>query len=108
MIEEAYTTEVCTKEVVDVDNSHVYCDYCDVEIPIDSKFYHITTGHYDWGHDSCESVEYKQICSSDCLVKYITYNYTENHGLHRSDSQFCEIEKKTFNKSYIENYGEDI
>lgn len=34
-----------------------YCDICRKEI----------TGHYDWGNDSCASIENLDVCSVECL-----------------------------------------
>lgn len=107
MIEPVYKTEMVEKEVVDTENSHIYCDYCEKEIPMNSRFYHVCTGHHDWGMDSCDSIEYKQFCSSNCLARYIEYVYTDKHGLHRSDSQYLDIRKDILNETYINCYSKD-
>ena len=33
------------------------------------EYWHLTTGHYDWGNDSCESVESLDLCSKECCIK---------------------------------------
>lgn len=33
------------------------------------KHWKLTTGHDDWGNDSCDSIVYKDICSIECLEK---------------------------------------
>ena len=42
-----------------------YCDICNKEIT--EGHWEVTTGHYDWGHDSCESIQKKDVCSMNCL-----------------------------------------
>lgn len=41
------------------------------------KYYNVMTGHADWGNDSCESVEHRDICP-DCLVRFVD-DYFENN-----------------------------
>lgn len=47
----------------------VVCDICKKDIDWSRFYYKVTTGHYDWGNDSCDSVEDKDICSNECLEK---------------------------------------
>jgi hypothetical protein len=47
----------------------VVCDICKNDIPEEHHRYKVTTGHNDWDNDSCESVEYWDICSDECLQK---------------------------------------
>lgn len=57
----------------------IWCDICGKLIKADGdwhsrkdrKYYVARTGHADWGHDSCESVESKDICP-DCIGKFVT------------------------------------
>lgn len=38
------------------------------------SFWKLTTGHNDWGNDSCESVECFALCSEECAkVKFVEY-----------------------------------
>lgn len=32
------------------------------------EWFNVTTGHYDWGNDSCESIEHHEYCC-ECLPK---------------------------------------
>ena len=41
------------------------CDVCKKETA--ERFFAVTTGHHEWGNDSEESVETKDICSVECL-----------------------------------------
>lgn len=43
------------------------CDICEKPIEQGSFFFHVLTGHRDWGNDSCDSEEYFEICSQECL-----------------------------------------
>ena len=61
----------------------VKCDICGKIIPAEayytlekSKYFEVTTGHHDWGNDSHESIEHKDICPEciDAFVsKYLKY-----------------------------------
>ena len=48
----------------------IECDICNKVIPvskgIESKYFEVTTGHHEWGNDSCESIEHHDICP-DCM-----------------------------------------
>lgn len=55
----------------------VKCDICGTIIDSkkyrskESRYFEVTTGHNDWGHDSCESVEKRDVCP-ECIVKVMT------------------------------------
>ena len=55
------------------------CDICGKDIDIKKQVYEVTIGHNDWGNDSCDSVDYRDICSDECLKKefdlYLTSKY---------------------------------
>ena len=57
----------------------VKCDICGKIVPIkkgnDSRYFRVT-GHNDWGNDSCESVEGKDICP-ECIADF-TSKYLQN------------------------------
>lgn len=56
----------------------VQCDICKKTINAKSggwgndpdRYYEVTTGHRDWGNDSCDSIETRDICP-DCIVKFV-------------------------------------
>ena len=56
----------------------VECDICKDVIPVKSlshsnsehRYFEVPTGHYDWGNDSCDSVETRDICPK-CISKFI-------------------------------------
>ena len=74
------------------------CDVCAKEIK--GEYYEIRIGHNDWGNDSCDSYEYKDICSSSCLNKEIEkYIKRSNDGL---NTEFIEIEHNNSPCLYIE------
>lgn len=61
----------------------VKCDICGKIIPIPTgdkkmrwwepefRYFEVTTGHRDWGNDSIESIEHRDICS-DCIGDFVT------------------------------------
>lgn len=72
--------EVAVKTVYTV--SGVKCDVCGrvIKAPSeenrclwmddDPKYYSVTTGHNDWGNDSCDSIDHRDICP-DCINKFV-------------------------------------
>lgn len=79
-----YTRKV-TKEVTESYGLKITCDICgkiicdfDATPPKGSaesaEYFSLTTGHYDWGNDSPDSIEDNDICSEDCvktaLIRY--------------------------------------
>lgn len=52
------TEKVCVKETR-------HCDICNGVI--NKGYWKLTTGHYDWGNDSIDSIEDFDVCSGDCL-----------------------------------------
>lgn len=59
---------------------------------VDVEYYSITTGHCDWGNDSCDSVETKQVCSVECAQKIVDEYFKRSWG--DVNSQYIEIEHK--------------
>lgn len=53
----------------------IKCDICEKIIPVnrgrESMYFEVYTGHNDWGNDSCESLETKDVCP-DCINKFTT------------------------------------
>lgn len=80
-----------TKEVVTVKHvvrtlEGIKCDRCGRTIPTkqfrdpESRYFEVTTGHNDWGNDSCESIEHYDICP-ECIPLFVeSYLATDGHG----------------------------
>lgn len=75
----------------------VKCDICGKFIDGDSHgynpndeqvYYSVTTGHYDWGNDSDESREHKDICPA-CILRFVEHYLREATG-----SEYIEIERE--------------
>ena len=49
------------------------------------QYYKVTTGHYDWGNDSVDSIKTYDICSPECMAviidKYYDRSYCKNSGM---------------------------
>ena len=56
------TEKVLVKETI-------YCDVCGKEIKTHESYWSLTTHHNDWGNDSCDSYEYYDVCSKECMRK---------------------------------------
>ena len=52
------------------------------------KYYDVTTGHNDWGNDSCDSVKHHDICPN-CINKFVA-GYLGNDNAYLS--AYIEIE----------------
>lgn len=99
-------SNICSKEIEEVVTRRrlkvtgIKCDSCGKEIPAlplnrgGNKYYYVTTGHHDWGNDSCESVVYHDICP-DCINKF-TADYLRSG----STTAYIEIETKYAHETY--------
>ena len=69
----------------------IKCDICEKIIPVnkgdESMYFDVTTGHHDWGNDSCESIESMDICP-DCIDKFVS-EYLQDAA---RTSRYIEIE----------------
>ena len=80
------TCDVCGKEI---ENRKVLYDdptgkHNGVYLEGKSSFrFHVSTGHHDWGNDSYESIEEKDVCSVECL-NVLFEDYIKNG----SDTQY--------------------
>lgn len=89
------TVTVTERRVV---SNQIYCDECKkliaettVSPPMyDVQYWEVTTGHYDWGNDSCDSIERYQYCSRDCLKKAFDKYIDETEN--RQNSQYFEVQ----------------
>lgn len=91
------TREVKSLEKVNVG---IKCDNCERMyslIPIkdcirirdkEKKFYHVRTGHHDWGNDSIDSVEYYDFCCYKCLHSFFEMYFLRND----SETAYMDIE----------------
>jgi len=70
--------EVIKKELVGV--SYV-CDNCKKEEEskkIPEGWVSFMSGHDEWGNDSCDSVEYLDLCSAECYIEKLNELYNDN------------------------------
>ena len=81
---------------------YIRCDSCNKKIK--GKYFEITTGHNDWGNDSIDSIEHKDICD-DCVNKYCDNYLKENQ---RSNTAYIDVEPEIFvaNQKYYGDYDE--
>ena len=93
-------TRKVMREVEETISSVGICDICGKEFNYKpwhcrekkSSYYHIVTGHYDWGNDSCESVESRDACCDECLSKF-TQEWLKNEDIISSNTAYIEIKK---------------
>lgn len=76
--------------------THIVCDCCEKHIPTDFAvpredrgYFHVTTGHNDWGNDSCDSVEWRDLCP-ECAEKVFADYISKARG-----SEYIELTHKT-------------
>lgn len=57
-------------------------------------WFNVTTGHYDWGNDSCDSIEYRNICP-DCFSAECADYFKKSHDTKdKENSEYIEINHK--------------
>jgi hypothetical protein len=66
----------------------IECDICGKDINTEQEHYEVTTGHHDWGNDSCESIENIDVCSDECLQKEFN-----SYLKYESSTKYIEIER---------------
>ena len=80
------TEKVCVNETM-------HCDVCDSVIDHEhGSYWEVTTGHHDWGNDSCESIEYFDICSEACLKKKFD-EYIKESGANDDNTMYFEVNR---------------
>lgn len=62
----------------------VTCDICNARIGKGVFYFDITTGHYEWGNDSCESIESFQACCPECLKRFIDNDFAKMREVYHS------------------------
>lgn len=80
------------------------CDICGKEfnykqLPYREKiasYYHIVTGHHDWGNDSVDSVESRDACCDECLLRF-TQDWLRDKDVACSNTAYIEINKDVHN-----------
>lgn len=95
-------TKKVMKEVEETVSSVGICDICGKEFNYKSwycgdkiaSYYRIKTGHYDWGNDSCDSIENKDACCDECLSRF-TQEWLKDKDVIRSATAYIEINKDT-------------
>lgn len=77
---------------------YLRCDKCKKKIT--DGYYEVTTGHNDWGNDSCDSIRDYDICPN-CIEEFTT-DYLKNNEY---DTRYINIERQcaVHHSSY---YGE--
>ena len=93
-------TRKVMKEVEETVSSIGICDICGKEFNYEpwyngqkiANYYHIVTGHHDWGNDSCESIESSDACCDECLSKFIQ-EWLNNEDVIHSSTAYIEINK---------------
>lgn len=70
----------------------LYCDICKKEIEKGKEYWEATTGHHDWGNDSCDSIEYFDICSDICLMMKFG-EYIDRSQKTRYNTEYIEVER---------------
>lgn len=98
MDKEITETKTVTKKIV-VDHK-LYCDVCKKEIPDNSWYYTLITGHHEWGSDSIESVDNIDLCSESCVQNRLDFYFKELIGKGYNTAYF-DLDRDYYRK---ENY----
>lgn len=86
---EVMTHEVTEKVLV---GKTLYCDVCKKEIAKRKGYWELTTGHNDWGNDSCESIEHFDVCSQMCLMHKFA-EYLDESDKNDNNTKYFEVER---------------
>jgi len=102
MVKSEYCTKMVEKRIETV--IRLFCDKCGKplhkeygeeykqyewrEYKESVEYFSVTTGHNDWGNDSCESIEHKTYCRECLSVAFA--KYLERCG--DADTEYMEIE----------------
>ena len=89
MIKYANSREVLIRKIKRV-RTCIVCDRCGNEINcLDPRglYYRVTTGHHDWGAESCESTENFDICQ-ECIADFTGQYLKDNND---SDTAYINI-----------------
>lgn len=84
-------TETITHEVKTVKCKK--CDVCGKEFT--GNYWELCTHHDDWGNDSCESYEYFDLCSEDCVKQKLERYFKE---CKYSNTQEFELVQRYFHR----------
>lgn len=105
-------TQKVMKEVEETISSIGICDICGKEFNYEqwlgigrekiASYYHIRTGHYDWGNDSCESVESRDACCDECLSRF-TQEWLKREDVICSNTAYIEINKARHTLKVVQN-----
>lgn len=64
-----------TRKVAVCTEGNLICDACGKNIDIfktkQRSFYHIESGHNEWGNDSIDSIEDLDACCDECLITLV-------------------------------------
>ena len=75
------TTKPITEKVI--------CDVCGKTIADrnnrDAEYWTLTTGHNDWGNDSCDSYEDFDLCSKDCVKEKLNKYFDDCERSHTQE-----------------------
>ena len=107
-------TKRVVKEVNETVSEEFICDICGKKGTYDkwafdqeaTLYYHIETGHNDWGHDSCESIQHKQACCTACLLKVFS-DWLNDEDTDHSYTAYIEINKDRHMRKIQENPKND-
>ena len=72
----------------------MHCDVCGGVIdPNHEPYWELTTGHHDWGNDSCESIQCFDICSEACLRKKFD-EYIKESSANDDNTMYFEVNRE--------------
>lgn len=99
-----------TKKVTETVGEVGICDFCGKEFTYYklcgnevANYYHITTGHHDWGNDSCESRQEFDACSDECLSR-ASSDWIKDPDVRASHTAYFEVEK---DRHWLKRYEGD-
>ena len=84
---DSMTCDVCGKRFME--NHSTTRFFCGSNRNEEIFYYNVISGHHEWGHDSVDSIEHHEVCSTECLR-----NFEEKYWEDTYDSAYLEINKE--------------
>ncbi len=78
---------------------YLRCDCCNKKIINSNCYYDVIIGHHDWGNDSIDSIQDKEICE-ECINNFVNTYLSEANG-----TEYINIQRNRFYESA--NFNED-
>lgn len=96
MIKEIKETRIVTEPKDFVVERKLICDHCN-QLILQGFYFHVTTGHHDWGNDSIDSIEGFDV-HEECIQNFFKEK-VECDDMTASYTGYIDVEKQRNNNN---------